>query len=96
MKLTADTQVTEFSLSLDVQEIQLLMLALNWAVDKSEQKQGAQTQPLKALERTLRIEYHELLGQHNLLEQLKERISDDATSREDLKKFIPPDSQPTS
>ncbi|MEG4517568.1 MULTISPECIES: hypothetical protein [unclassified Microcoleus] len=96
MKLTADTQVTEFSLSLDLQEIQLLMLALNWAVDKSEEKQGAQTTPLKALERTLRIEYHELLEQHNLLEQLKERISDDATSREDLKKFIPPDSHPTS
>lgn len=90
MKLTADNGLKEIHLTVSNHEFQLLLLASSWMLKKSEKEERAQTKALRSLESELRGQYHELLRDHSLLDTLIFQILNESTSRESLKKFIPP------
>lgn len=60
----------EIVISLDDFELQLIVLALSWAVEKSELKAGAQTKPLRKLEKRIRKLLHQRVSLVNKLDKI--------------------------
>lgn len=57
---------------MDQMELQLIVLALDWAVEKSESKTGAQTNRLKQLSARMRELHHQRVDMVNQLQKVKE------------------------
>lgn len=70
------TRTDDVLVHLNQFELQLIVLALNWAVGKSRTKQGAQTQALMQLEERMRALHHQRVDLVNQLQKALDLLED--------------------